>query len=113
VAIVEHPEQTIDHPAEHVVEVIDLAPEILAAARAAAVAQVQARLDAHAQSWGYDSALSACSYAGSKKARFRAEAQAIMDWRDDTWAAVDANQNTVTSAEELLALLPAPPARPT
>lgn len=110
---VDHPEQVIEHPSERTVEVIDLAPQEQAAARQAAVAAVQARLDTLAQSWGYDSILSLCSYATSRVPRFAAEAQIGVDWRDETWAAVDQNQNAVTSAEALFALLPPIPERPT
>jgi hypothetical protein len=112
-AIIEHPEHTVDHPSEFTVEVIDLAPQEQAAARAAAIGAVQSRLDTLAQSWGYDGIVSLCTYASSKVARFAAEGQAGVDWRDATWAAVDQHQADVTSADELFALLPAMPERPT
>ena len=109
---VEHPEQVIEHPSERTVEVIDLAPQEEAAARLAAVAAVQARLDLLAQSWGYDHILSLCSYATSKVPRFAAEAQIGVDWRDATWAAVMRYETTVASLAELIDLLPPVPTRP-
>jgi hypothetical protein len=111
-AVIEHPGTTVEHAAEHVVEVIDLAPQELLLARRAAIDAVQTRLDLLAQSWGYDNILSLCSYATSKVARFAAEGQVGVDWRDQTWAAVEHHQNTVTSLAELLELLPAVPTRP-
>ena len=110
-AIIEHPEQTIAHPAERTVEVIDLAPQEQAAARAAAIAAVQARLDTLAQSWGYDGIMSLCTYASSKVPRFAAEGQAGVDWRDATWAAVDLHQDAPTW-DALLSFLPPAPERP-
>lgn len=86
---------------------------------AAAIAAIQQRLDAQAKAWGYDSALSAASYATSNRSRFRAEGEAIRDWRDATWergyeilAQAQAGQIAVSSIPELLALLPAAPDRP-
>lgn len=104
-----HPEQFIEHPAEFTVTE---APRDFAAERQAAIMAVQSRLDGLAQSWGYDSILSLCTYASSKVPRFAAEGQAGVDWRDATWAAVDQHQNTVASAAELFALLPPEPSRP-
>jgi hypothetical protein len=51
----------------------------------------------------------------SKVADLLIEIQRLTDAlaRDATWAAVDQHQNTVTSAAELFALLPAIPERPT
>lgn len=110
--VVEHPETSVAHPAEHVIEIVDLAPQELALARKAAIDAVQARLDLLAQSWGYDHILSLCSYATSKVPRFAAEAQIGVDWRDATWAAVMQYETTVDTLAELIDLLPPVPTRP-
>ena len=87
-------------------------PGARAAAQAEAVAKVQARLDGLAQSWGYDGILSLATYATSTVPRFRADGQAGIDWRDATWAAVDAHRDAQSWAE-LEAALPPIPERPT
>lgn len=109
---VAHEPATIEHPEQRTVEVIDLAPQEQADARQAAITAVQSRLDTLAQSWGYDSILSLCTYASSKVPRFAAEGQTGVDWRDATWAKVAEMQATVQSEAELLELLPAIPPRP-
>lgn len=52
------------------------------------VQQTQVRLDTFAQSRGYDSILSACTYATSSVAKFAAEGQYCVDARDATWNAL-------------------------
>jgi hypothetical protein len=91
----------------------DPTPEDIAAlTRRAAIAAVQARLDGLAQAWGWDSIQTLMSADRSSVPRFRAEGIAGRALYDATWWAVDQNQNTVSSAEELFALLPPLPARP-
>ena len=74
---------------------------------------IQARLDAFAQSRGYDSIMSACSYFGSANPRFKAEADAAIRLRDETWAAcyaileaVLAGDRPAPTLEALFAELP-------
>lgn len=49
-------------------------------------ARIQARLDNFARTLGYDSILSACSYATSNVEVYRIEGQYCVDARDATWA---------------------------
>lgn len=50
------------------------------------VGQIQQRLDAFAQTRGYDNMLSACTYATSSVPKFKSEGQYCVDARDATWA---------------------------
>ena len=54
--------------------------------KAEIVAATQQRLDSFAQSRGYDSMLSACTYATSPTPRFAAEGQYCVEARDATWS---------------------------
>lgn len=83
----------------------------LKAATAMAIAFVQQRLDALAQSWGYDDIKSGCTYAGDPYPRFNAEGTAMRNWRSATWAAVDAHRDAA-SMDELIGYLPPTPERP-
>lgn len=51
------------------------------------VAEIQRRLDAFARTRGYDSILSAATYATSAVQRFSVEGRYAVDARDATWAA--------------------------
>lgn len=48
-------------------------------------AALRAHIDAGARAWGYDSAATAASYAVSTNPRFKAEARALIAWRDQAW----------------------------
>jgi hypothetical protein len=103
---------TYGAPTERELSILDLSEQEREAVMGQAVRTVQMRLDALAQSWGYDSILSLCTYSTSGVERFRAEGQAGVDFRDATWAAVEQWQD-VHSIEELLRRLPPLPSRPT
>ena len=49
-------------------------------------AAVQQALDKGALAWGYDSIVSAASYSSSSNPQYAADAKALIDWRDATWA---------------------------
>ena len=75
---------------------------------------VQVHLDATARQRGYDGILSCASYATSGNARFAAEGQACVMWRDAVWSAcyaimaeVQSGTRPVPAAPELIAELPA------
>jgi len=74
---------------------------------------IQGRLDAFAQTRGYDGILSAASYATSTIPQFRAEGQYAVEARDLTWAngyeilgAVLAGERPMPTIEEVFAELP-------
>ena len=74
---------------------------------------VQEHMDAQARTRGYDNIASACSYANSTDAVFKAEGEACVAWRDACWrycydvlAGVNAGQRDIPSAEELISELP-------
>jgi len=77
-------------------------------------AAIQAELDSTAKSKGYDSILSACTYATSKITKFKAEGQACVNYRDAVWnysyqvlSDVEAGTRTMPTIEALIAELPA------
>jgi hypothetical protein len=84
-------------------------------------AAIQVALDTYAQSWGYDSIVSAASYATSTNTKFAAEAAALISWRDEVWAWAEAYEAQVvagtvtipTNSAGLSAAMPPAPTRPT
>jgi len=79
----------------------------------------QTTLDALAKSWGYDSLLSAASYAASSVTQYAADAKALIAWRDAFWQAAFALEAAVkagtkpmpATAADFVALMPAAPTR--
>lgn len=74
---------------------------------------IQNMLDTTAQEHGYDGILSACSYASSSVARFRAEGLGCFEWRDAVWNAAAILLKSVETAQmqqptiaAMLAMLP-------
>lgn len=76
-------------------------------------AGVQQHLDTFAQTRNYDGILSLCTYATSLNAKFAAEGQAGVEWRDAVWvkcyavlAEVEAGLREQLTVEQLIAELP-------
>ena len=76
-------------------------------------AAVQKRLDDFAQTRNYNGILSACTYAASTVARFKAEGQYCGNARDTTWAkcyeildTVNSNSRPMPTLEQLMSELP-------
>ena len=76
-------------------------------------ASIQQRLDDFARTRNYDNILSACTYATSTVAKFKAEGQYAVEARDATWtkcyevlAAVEGGTRPMPTMEELIAELP-------
>lgn len=82
---------------------------------------IQGALDTYAQSWGYDSLVTAASYAASTIPKYAAEAKALIAWRDEVWVWAEAYEAQViagtvtipTSPAGLMAAMPPAPTRPT
>ncbi|CAB5151785.1 hypothetical protein UFOVP148_63 [uncultured Caudovirales phage] len=66
-------------------------------------------LDNFAKSWGYDSILSAASYLGSANEQFKAEAEALVCWRDSCWEKFTATKTFPANVQSFLDSLPATP----
>lgn len=68
--------------------------------------RIRLKLDEFARQRGYDSILSACTYATSKVARFKAEGQKAVNIRDQVWdafyKAIDAGVTSYREIEEQL-----------
>lgn len=74
---------------------------------------VQKLMDKTVQARGYDDVFTCISYVNSTDDTFKAEANAVLQWRDLVWrkcyeilADVEAGKRTVPSEAELLAELP-------
>lgn len=77
------------------------------------VAAIQAELDRRAQAKGYDSILSACSYAAPEGVPFQTEGAAFLKWRSDVWAQayavlaeVQAGTKPLPTPEQAVASMP-------
>lgn len=81
---------------------------------------VQSHLDSFANTWRYESILSAATYASSTIPQFQKEALALIEWRDVTWSecysALDKIQSGAIpmppSIESFISGLPAGPVLP-
>ena len=81
---------------------------------------VQSMLDAFAQSWQYESILSAASYSASTVTKFQHEANVLIAWRDQVWSACYTSMVAIqggtmampVSPAAFIATLPASPSRP-
>jgi hypothetical protein len=81
---------------------------------------VQDQLDFVARSWQYLSILSATTYAASTVPKFKAEALALIAWRDAVWVYAyttlasiqDGSLPMPSSTADFIATLPAAPTRP-
>lgn len=84
-------------------EIVSLTPEQIAANHQALqdriVAATQVRLDTFAQTRGYDSILSACTYTTSSITKFQFEAQYCVRARDETWATLHQIMAEITSGK--------------
>jgi hypothetical protein len=100
-----------------VYSVVDLSPEEISSnlnsIKMNLVSAVESYLDSKVAERDYKSVLHACSYVESTIPQYRAEALAVVAWRDSVWATAYAIQNAVLNGErnppdeaELLAELP-------
>jgi hypothetical protein len=85
----------------------------IASVKSQLTSAVQAHLDTTAQERKYDNINSLCTYATSTNAKFKAEAQQAVEWRDQVWAycyaeldKVLSGQRTTPTTEVLITELP-------
>ncbi|MDR1311572.1 MAG: hypothetical protein LBK01_06855 [Burkholderiaceae bacterium] len=95
-----------------IAEYIPPSPPLPEEQEAALSGAVQRHLDSTVRERGYDSILSACSYATSSNAQYAAEGLACAAWRDAVWEAffsiLDAvSDENYPGADEVIASLPA------
>jgi len=91
----------------------DKQEEFLASTKSRLTSAIQSMLDETARERGYDSILSLCTYATSTAAKFAAEGQAGVSWRDEAWtmgysilADVESGARAIPTEAELLSELP-------
>jgi len=72
------------------------------------------RLDEIAIEWGYDSIISAISYANSTNSQYKSEAKTLIEWRDKCWDKAYTIEAGVLppTAEAFVGMLPAAPTKP-
>ena len=87
--------------------------EFLASTKSRLTSAIQSMLDETAKERSYDSILSLCTYATSTAAKFAAEGQAGVSWRDEVWAKgyailadVESGSRAIPTESELLSELP-------
>ena len=87
--------------------------EFLASTKSRLTSAIQSMLDDKAKERNYDSILSLCTYATSTAAKFAAEGQAGVSWRDEVWAKgyailadVESGSRAIPTESELLSELP-------
>jgi len=100
-------------PPELEVYVAPVVPPSEASIKSRLTSAIQSMLDETAKERGYDSILSLCTYATSTNAKFAAEGQAAVEWRDEVWAKgyailadVESGARAIPTVDELLAELP-------
>lgn len=74
----------------------------------------QSLLDTTAKDWGYDSLVAAASYANSTNPQFKAEAEALIAWRDILWSKAYTMETgkMPKSVNDFVANLPVAPIKP-